>query len=495
MAGFYCGSCGFETTILVKARLQHGFIYPHRSCCSETGTVRLGQTKRKSDADRRKHLHAVAKHDDIIKDELDRHKALRIFALIGILLFIAWVIVALFEPTPAYQLTKPGASPVDGEEFLREVQGVTGAHLMPNTRIVPIYNGENYYPAEINAMRGAQKSIDLEAYIFKTGDVGKQAIQAMAERARAGVKVNVTVDAMGSTSTTKNDFKPLLDAGGHVEWYHPLRWNNWFRFNNRTHRELLVIDGRVAFVGGAGYADYWYHDVKKEKRWRDNMFRVEGDAVGALQSVFVENWLESSDKLIDGEEYFPAPMQVQGERAMVVGSSPSAGGSTNARILFQFLMSGAQKSIDIATPYFLPDKGIRDELVRAVKKGVRVRILVPGEHTDHQVVRASSRSNYGELLKAGAKVYEYAPAMLHEKLLIVDGTWVVVGSTNMDTRSFGLNDEVNVAALDKTLAQDVTQQYDRDVSQAREVTLKEWQHRSIIERAEVWLGELWVRQQ
>ena len=456
----------------------------------------MGQTKRKySDEHRRRHLHEVAKHDDILKGELDRHKWLRIFALIGILVFVAWVVVALFEPTPAYQLVAPGAAPVDGEEFIREIQGVTGAHLSSNTRIEPFYNGENYYPAELAAMQAAQKSIDLENYIFKEGEIAKKAVDTMAERARSGVKVNVVVDAMGSSSTTKKYFKPLTDAGGHVQWYHPLRWNNWFRFNNRTHRELLVIDGKVGFVGGAGWADYWYHDVKKEKRWRDNMFRVEGDAVGALQSVFVDNYLESSDKIIDGPEYFPAPSQVQGERAMVVGSSPSVGGSTNARILFQFLMSGAQKSIDIVTPYFLPDKGIRDELVAAAKKGVRVRILAPGDKTDHQVVRASSRSNYGELLKAGAKVFEYQPAMVHEKILIIDGAWVVVGSTNMDTRSFGLNDEVNVAALDKNLAQNITAQYERDLAQAREITLDEWNHRSIIERAEVWLGELWVRQQ
>jgi cardiolipin synthase len=344
-------------------------------------------------------------------------------------------------------------------------------------------------------MKSAQHSVDLEAYIFKKGEIAQRVIDVLAERARAGVKVNLVLDAMGAPATTKSYFKPLLDAGGHVHWYHALRWYNWFRFNNRTHRELLVIDGRIGFVGGAGYADYWYHDVKDEKRWRDNMFRVEGDAVPALQSVFVENWLESSGEIIDGPDYFPAPTPVAGERALVVGSSPSVGGSTNARLLFQTLMSGAAKSIDIASPYFLPDKGIRDELVAAAHRGVRVRILTVGEKTDHQVVRASGRSNFGELLKAGAQAYEYQPAMVHEKLLVVDGAWVVVGSTNMDTRSFGLNDEVNLATLDPTLAQNVTAQYEKDLRQSRQITLQDWNHRSIFERAEVWFGELWVRQQ
>lgn len=456
----------------------------------------LGLTSRQSKrVDHRKHLHEVGKLDPIVKKELDRHKSLRILALVGILLFIGWIGVAIFEPTPAYQLSQRAASPVDGPDFLREIQGITGAKLEGNTRVEPFYNGENYYEAEIAAMKGAQRSIDLEAYIFKKGEVAHRVVDTLAERARAGVKVNLVLDAMGAPATTKGYFQPLLDAGGRVHWYHALRWYNWFRFNNRTHRELLVIDGRTAFVGGAGYADYWYRDIKDEKRWRDNMFRIDGDAVGSLQSVFVENWLESSGEIIDGPDYFPAPLPVQGARAMVVGSHPSAGGSTNARLLFQTLMSGAARSIDIASPYFLPDKGIRDELIAAVKRGVRVRILTVGEHTDHKVVRASGRSNFGELLKAGVHCYEYQPAMLHEKLLIIDGTWVVVGSTNMDTRSFGLNDEVNLAALDPALAQNVTAQYEQDLSQSREITLEDWKHRSLWERAEVWMGELWVRQQ
>ena len=457
----------------------------------------MGQTsKPRKHVDHRRHIHAVAKRDPILKNELARHRSLRIFALVGMLLFIGWVGVAIFEPTPAYRLEEPVTAAIDSPDFIRQLEGVTAAKLLDNTHIEPIYNGENYYEAEIAAMQSARQSINLEAYIFKKGEIAKRAIDVMAERARAGVKVNVVIDAMGAPATTKSYFKPLTDAGGHVEWYNTLRWYNWFRFNNRTHRELLVIDGTTAFVGGAGYADYWHHDVKDEKRWRDNMFRVTGEAAGTLRAIFVENWLEASDIIIDGPAYFPEIPKVDGGRAMVVGSSPGMGGSTNARILFQMLMSGAQKSIDISSPYFLPDKGVRDELIRASKeRGVRVRILCPGDKTDHKVVRASSRSNYGELLKAGAKVYEYEPSMIHVKLLVVDGKWTVVGSTNMDTRSFGLNDEVNVAALDPKLAQQVTAQYEKDLRQSREITLKDWQHRSLWERAEVWMGELWVRQQ
>jgi cardiolipin synthase len=226
------------------------------------------------------------------------------------------------------------------------------------------------------------------------------------------------------------------------------------------------------------------------------MFRVEGDGVVGLQSAFVENWVESSGQIITGSDYFPAPIQVQGHPALMVASSPSMGGSTTARILFTALISAAHRSIDICTPYFIPDKGLRDELARAAHdRGVRVRILVPGDHTDHKVVRASSRSNYGELLEAGAEVYEYRPAMIHEKLLIVDDAWVVVGSTNMDTRSFGINDEVNLAVLDPALATRITEQYERDLGESQSVSLEKWKHRSVWERGIAWLGFLWSRQQ
>lgn len=444
---------------------------------------------------RREHSRG-GKQDDAITREYEHSKALRILGLIGIFLLLAWVVVAMLEPTPAYKLSSPGLSHTDSAELLLELEGLTGASVASNTVVEPFYNGENYYEAELAAMRAAQHTIDLEAYIFKPGEISKRAVAAMAERARAGVRVNVVLDAIGSSTATKRYFHDVIAAGGRVHWYHPLRWNNWFRFNNRTHRELLVIDGRTGFVGGAGYADYWYKPTPKEARWRDNMFRVEGDAVTGLQSTFVENWVESSDEVIVGSAYFPEPTHLQGYPALVITSSPSMGGSTRARLLFTALIAAAHRSIDIATPYFLPDKGMRDELVKAMReRAVQVRIVVPGEHTDHQVVRASSRSGYGDLLAAGAHIYEYRPAMLHEKLLIVDGSWVVVGSTNLDMRSFGLNDEINVAALNPPLAARVAEQYERDLHDSKLVSLDEWKRRSIWEHALASIGWIWSRQQ
>lgn len=434
--------------------------------------------------------------NDIIAQEFQRSKALRIFGLIGAVVLIAWIVVAILEPTPAYRLSGAVDAPVTSTHFIHELEGLTGAVAAANTHVEPFYNGESYYEAELAAMKSAEHSIDLVAYIFKSGEIANRAIAIMAERARAGVHVNMLVDSLGSVSSRHGVFRPLTDAGGTVRRYNPLRWNNWFRYNNRTHRELLIVDGRVAFLGGAGYADYWFKSVKKEPRWRDSMFRVSGDAVNGLQSAFVENWVEASDQVIVGPDYFPELPREAGHPALVVASSPSMGGSTEARLLFTALVAAAHQSIDICTPYFIPDKGLRNEMVKAEReRDVQIRILVPGDHTDHKVVRASSRSTMGDLLASGARVYEYSPAMIHQKLLIVDHAWVVVGSTNFDTRSFGLNDEVNLAILDQDFATRVTEQYDRDLRESKPITYAAWQHRSIWERGEALVGFLWSRQQ
>ena len=234
--------------------------------------------------------------------------------------------------------------------------------------------------------------------------MAKKIVDALTERARAGVEVNLVIDAVGSLSTPMQFFAGLRHAGGHVEWYHPLRWYNWPRANNRTHRELLVVDGKTGFIGGAGVDDQWWHGIKKDAPWRDTMFKVTGDAVRALESTFVENWLEASGQILTGSRYFAAEENTGGAVAMVVNSSTSQGGSTRARILYQTLIGSAHKNLKITTPYILPDDSLRKELARAMQeRHVRVQILVPGKHSDPSMTRSSSRGLYGDLLRAGAE--------------------------------------------------------------------------------------------
>ena len=249
-------------------------------------------------------------------------------------------------------------------------------------------------------------------------------------------------------------------------------------------------------MGGAGYADWWRYGTKSEPRWRDTMVRIQGDAVRAIQGTFLENYLEASGRIIDGADYFPQSSTDPGKTtALVVTSTPSSGGSTRARVLFQALIAATRKSIYVTTPYFLPDRSMMDELVQAEQRGVRVNVIVPGKHDDHALTRSSGRSAYGELLKAGANVYEYEPSMIHAKIAIFDGIWSVVGSTNLDNRSFGINDEINVAVLDPDIASRLTRDFEEDAGQSKKVTPEDWKRRSLSERLMEMMGWIFEREQ
>jgi cardiolipin synthase len=318
----------------------------------------------------------------------------------------------------------------------------------------------------------------------------------MAERARSGVTVNVVLDAFGSAGVTRGFFRPLLEAGGKVNWYNSLAWHRLTRLDNRTHRELLIVDGKIGFIGGAGIADQWFSGAHGHPRWRDTMVRVEGEAVPNLQATFAENWLAASGEVLAGDAYFPEIICPNKTAAMVVNSTPTVGGSTRARVLFQLLLASAKRSISITTPYFLPDKSLTRELCRAIEdRGVKLRILVPGLKSDHLLTRSTSRGGYGPLLKAGAEVYEYQPSMIHAKVLCVDGLWAVVGSTNFDNRSFGINDEVNLAVCDSAFAERLERDMSGDLAESRRVSLDEWRHRPVTERAPELLGWILERQQ
>jgi cardiolipin synthase len=416
---------------------------------------------------------------------------------VGSVAVVAFMLVlALFTPGIAYKVSGAGSLDLDSEGFLRMVEAITDAQVRRPSAVEVLTNGEVYFEAELEAISRAERSVNLEAYIFQRGEVASRFVRALAERARAGVEVRLVLDAVGSFASWQSYFKELTDAGGRVGWYHPLRWHTWPRFNNRTHRELIIVDGRVGFVGGSGVADHWLLPQKGQRRWRDTMFRVEGDLVLGLQATFVENWLEASGEVLAGEDYFPSLGDVEGgTSAFVVNSSPTSGGSTRVRILYQTLLAAARESVLITTPYFLPDRSARREMVRALGRGVRIEIVTPGVHSDHLLTRTSSRRLYGDLLRAGARVHEYQPGMIHAKTMVVDGAWAVVGTTNFDNRSFGLNDEVNIAAFDRRLSARVAEDFARDRAESREMSYEEWRGRPLWERAYEQLGRLLERQQ
>jgi cardiolipin synthase A/B len=406
------------------------------------------------------------------------HTTFLILAIIAMALQGINLYLAFFGRGLRYEVKEAPRTALDDPEFAALLAFLSEAKLLHGNQFEVLTNGPCFYEAELAAIAGAQSSINLEAYIFHRGDIARRYVNALAERARAGVRVRLTLDYIGSFSTPRSYLQELLDAGGELCWYHPLRIKYIPQFNNRTHRELLIVDGKLGFIGGPGIADWWLKDGVKGKRWRDMMVRVEGPSAAALQAVFAQNWLRVSGEILAGDDYVTSEEDGHGSPALVVASTPSAG-ATQARILFQLLIASARKCVYISSPYFLPSRSARKSIIQAAReRNVEVIVLTPGDNNDQKLTRASSRNLYGSLLKHGIRIFEYVPSMNHTKALMVDDMWVVVGSTNFDYRSFSINDEVNLAVMDRELTRRVGQDFERDLAQSREITYAEWREKS-----------------
>jgi cardiolipin synthase len=394
--------------------------------------------------------------------------------------FIAWLIlVSLFTPHINYHVEAP--LDVRTEHFIHVLESLCVTTLERGNRIELFTNGPSFYPAMLDDIRRARETINLECYIFKNGEIADQFVEALAERARAGVRVTIVLDAIGSFGAIRHLSGPLRDAGCRVETYQRMRWYSLARLNNRTHRELMVVDGRVAFAGGAGIADWWWKPHNGKPMWRDMMARLEGPVVADIQGVIAENWMECCGEILTGPETFKPPQAAGDAPAFAIKSSPSDR-ATVSRVLFQTLIESSDASVRVSTPYFLPDKAFRRAIARTTARGVEMTVIVPGAHTDQRWVRLASRRMYGQLLRAGMRIFEYDAGMTHTKMLIVDDLWSVIGTTNVDNRSFEHNDEVNVAIRDGGIAARLTCDFKTDLATSREVTLGEWERRPAWEK-------------
>ena len=405
--------------------------------------------------------------------------------------FLVWlVLVFLFTPGINYHLAQ--RTSVHDKDFLYTIQSTCQAALHHGNKVTLFTDGPQFYPAMLEAIRGAKRSINMECYIFEHGKVGEEFIDALSERARNGINVTVVVDAIGSFSLWGRPVARMRAAGVRIQSYQALRWYSLHRINNRTHRELLIVDGRVAFAGGAGVADWWMFPKDGRTRpWRDTMARIEGPVVAAIQGVAAENWLECCGEILTGRDYFPDLKPCGDTTAFVVKSSPSDR-ATASRVTFQLLTEGADHTVRIQTPYFLPDRAFRRALTSMAERGVEITVILPGPHTDQKWVRLASRRMWGHLLKAGIRIFEYRPAMTHAKVLIVDELWAVLGTTNIDNRSFEHNDEVNVALRDPSVAAGLLEDYEKDLGDCTEMTLARWQRRPLWEKVVgpfVWILE------
>ena len=402
---------------------------------------------------------------------------------ITVVVTVLLVVLAMNFTTPEKQLERKVEHhfAISDPQFRREMSVLMGPSIMPGNRIEALQNGTEIFPAMLGAIRGAQTSITFETYIYWSGEVGKEFTEALAERARAGIPVHVTIDWVGSIKMEQELLDQMEEAGVHVERYRPLHWYNLRRMNNRTHRKLLVVDGRIGFTGGVGIADLWQGKAQDPDHWRDMHFRIEGPVVAQVQAAFNDNWIKTTGHVLNGPAYFPALEPVGDVDAHLFIASP-AGGSESMHLMYLMAIAAAEHTIDLAASYFVPDELIVKALVAARQRGVRVRIVLPGPHIDSETVRIASKAEWGPLLQAGVTIHVYQPTMLHVKLLVVDGEMVSVGSTNFDIRSFQLNDEASLNLYDRAFAEAMTASFEQDMRQTTPYTYDMWRKRPWKER-------------
>jgi cardiolipin synthase len=400
-------------------------------------------------------------------------------ALVGGI-FVAWlIIVTLFAPHIPYKVYK--RLDCASKDFIFGLHNATLSAVHHDNHFEVLTNAVEFYPAMLEAISQAKRTINMECYIFRPDKTGRTFMTAMIERAQAGVAVTLVVDAVGSFRFGLSAIREMREAGCRVELYQRFKWYRLSRLNNRTHRELLIVDGNLAFIGGAGVGDQWAKGARRKRPWRETMARVSGPVVASIQGVFAENWVECCGEILTGPEYFPDLRKTGETSALIIKSSP-ADRATACRVVFQLLIESAGKHIRITTPYFLPDKSLRQAFIESAKRGVKIDIIVPGSHTDQRWVRLVSRRKYNELLREGISIYEYRAGMMHAKVLNVDDLWVVLGTTNFDNRSFEHNDEVNVAIRDEEMSARLTKDFQQDLKCCEEVTLETWRRRPLFEK-------------
>jgi cardiolipin synthase A/B len=374
--------------------------------------------------------------------------------------------------------------PVGSLDFLRAIAGVTNAPLARGGTARLLNNGDEFIPAMLEAIEGAERSITFTTYIWKDGELSDRFFDALVGRARAGVSVRVIIDGIGGFRAPRKRIQELRNAGGEWEWFHPPRFGQLTRLHKRNHRRAIVIDGRIGFTGGAAVMDKWSGSAKNPEEWRDCMVEVRGRLALSLQSAFSQLWAQTRGEFLTGPEFYPieashAEREGGGEpitRHVSIVSSPS-GQAHPMRFVFWFTMHCARERIYITNPYFVPDDILAAALKEKAAAGVDVRVLVPNEHNDVPVIRWASHSYYDELLASGVRIYEFQPTMIHQKLMVVDGRWSLVGSMNMDVRSKELNQENALGILDRGFAEQLEQAFFADLERAEEIDLDRWRSR------------------
>ncbi|HEY4146786.1 phospholipase D-like domain-containing protein [Pinirhizobacter sp.] len=413
--------------------------------------------------------------------------AIVITALVTAMVIV--IAVNFHKPEKAVRFPVEHCHAVRDPPFRLEMDAMLGPDILEGNRVLPLQNGEEIFPAMLAAIASATRTITFETYIYWSGDIGKKFADALKERSLAGVTVHVMLDWAGSEKMDKRLLEELRDGGVEVERYHPLRWYTMARMNNRTHRKMLVVDGRIGFTGGVGIADQWTGHAQDPGHWRDVHFRVEGPVVAQMQACFMDNWIKTTGTVQHSDGYYPV-LGPAGDHAMhLFVSSPAAGGNSSMHMMYLLAIAAVVESFDLQASYFIPDSITLNAILGARDRGARIRILVPGRYIDSKLVRMASRRTWGKLLAAGVEIYEYQPTMMHNKVLIMDRHMVSVGSTNFDMRSFNLNDEASLNVYSDDFARTMTDMMEADLRHARRYTLDMWKQRPAWQK----LGEVLTR--
>jgi cardiolipin synthase len=375
------------------------------------------------------------------------------------------------------------APPVGDPLFTRTMEMFTGTHLTDGNHVTVLFNGEQTYPAIWKELRGAKEAITIQMYFFEPGKLADTLSMILQERARAGVSVHMLTDAFGAQSITKGYLDTLKAAGVHTAVFRPVHWYEMQKLQNRSHNRVIVVDGRVGFTGGFGIADKWLGNGHTKDQWRDTDVRFTGPAVSQLQSTFAEGWVEATGILLTGEKYFPQqPIREEpAETAGLLDAQPTIG-STPAERFLALSIAGARHRLFITNSYFVPNHDFKQLLVEASRRGVDVRILTVGPETDVKITRYAGRKQYGDLLKGGVRIFEFAPTMMHAKTLVADGTWASIGTMNFDNRSMVFNNESNLNVLDATIGATLDSVFLNDIKYSKEITLADFQKRGLLQR-------------
>ncbi|GFE83600.1 cardiolipin synthase B [Steroidobacter agaridevorans] len=404
--------------------------------------------------------------------------------LAGVLLASAYFLLKNRRNTPYLDLDLDALPSL--EEDLHTLAGLTNGAVTTGNACQILQDGA-LFPAMEEDIAAARCAVHLETFVWTAGEVERRFVELLARKAREGVKVRLLIDAMGSSGGDDENLKRLVEAGVQLSTYCKPRWWNLRRFNHRTHRKLLIVDGVIGYTFGHGIADQWLGRGEDEKHWRDTAVRVEGPAVQALQSVFMENWIEESHCVPAGEGCFPEA-EAKGESDAHVVSSASGDAVSSVALLYTVAIACAKREVIIQNPYFAPDDGVCELLAMMVKRGVAVHLMLPGQHTDSPFVRRAGCRLYAQLLEGGVRLYEFLPTLIHQKIVIVDEIWSHIGSTNFDARSLSLNEEVGIGIRDTKIAAELKAAFEKDLERSKELTLEGWRRRPWYSRLFDWIA-------